>query len=64
MDMQNLFDRLHAIYQALDELNVVGTRNCSIVGAIASSMEQIAKELSEEIERQKNEKEKEEDKTK
>lgn len=63
MDLQKLFEKLNAIYAALNELTVQGTKNCSIVGAVASSMEQIAKELSEAI-NEDDKKEKEEDKTK
>lgn len=49
MNLESLYNKLDAIYNALNELSVQGTRNCSIVGAIASTLENIAKELKENM---------------
>ena len=42
MNLESLYNKLDAIYNALNELSVQGTRNCSIVGAISSTLENIA----------------------
>lgn len=55
MEIKPLYDKLASIYSMLNELNVQGTKNCSIVGVIASNLEQIAKELNEEIEKKDKE---------
>lgn len=52
MNLEKLYEKLNTIYSAMNELTVTGTRNCSIVGAVASAMEQIAKELHDEIEKE------------
>lgn len=49
MDLKNTYSKLNAIYVALNDLTVQGTKNCSIIGAIASTLESMAKELENEI---------------
>lgn len=38
-------EKLISIYNALNQLTVQGNKNCSIVGAIASTIEQMIKDL-------------------
>ena len=41
-------EKLIGIYNALNQLKIEGIQNCSIVGAIASTLEQIIKDLESE----------------
>ena len=41
-------EKLINIYNALNQLIVQGNKNCSIVGAIASTLEELIKEVQEE----------------
>lgn len=53
MKYEEINEKLNAIYKALNEVEIKGTKNCSIVGAIASTIEDMFKEISKTIENNK-----------
>lgn len=53
MRYEEINEKLNAIYKALNDLTIKGTKNCSIVGAIASTIEEMFKDISQTIENEK-----------
>ena len=53
MKYEEINEKLNAIYKALNDLTIKGTKNCSIVGAIASTIEDMFKDISQTIENEK-----------